>query len=144
MQIPNPCYNNKYIYNNVQYTFGVYIVKSFAANGITNFSTRLSTATTTTFGKIITLHIFSTNVDVFSISEQQTASSRWRHSIYIYVYSWKAFRFTVPLLPVTSGFQTQRGPWCRALMVSLLLVWRNCWINSQVAGGLRRHGAQMI
>ena len=53
-----------------------------------------------------------------------------------------AFRVTGPLCggkpPVTSGFPSQR-PVTRALMFSLMLALKNCWLNRRVTGDLGRY-----
>ena len=36
---------------------------------------------------------------------------------------------------------THKGPWCGALMFSLICAWTNGWVNNPGAGDLRSHGA---
>ena len=80
---------------------------------------------------------------VFEVS-QRSAEPTWTKVYHDDVIKWKHFPRYWPFVrgihrsPVNS---THKGQWRGALILSLICVWTNAWVNNRDAGDLRRYRA---
>ena len=58
---------------------------------------------------------------------------KWKHSPCYWPFVWGIYR--------SRANSPHKGQWCGALMVSLICIWTNGWVNNREAGDLWRHRA---